>query len=114
MKELIPHPVYIHLLGKMNTRKIDMQCRIIIVELNKEGHATASIQEIMLSWHGINVSKHAIQKIIQNFNTEDLYEDRKRSERPPKLSKRSMRVIRRTCLQNRAMSLTKITNAFNV
>ena len=95
----------------MNIRKIDMKCRIIIVELNKEDHATASIQEIMLSRHGINVSKHGIQKIMQKYNTEGLYKDRKLSGRPPKLSKRSMRVIRRTCLQNRAMLLTKISNA---
>ena len=47
----------------MNTRKIDMKCRIIIVELIKEGHATASIQEIMLSRHGINASKHAYRKL---------------------------------------------------
>ena len=67
------------------TRKIDMKCRIIIVELNKEGHTTASIQEIMLSRHGINVSKHGIQKIIQKYNTDGLYEDRNRSGRPPKL-----------------------------
>ena len=68
----------------------------------------------MLSTHVINVSKHGIQKIIQKYNTKGLYEDRKRSGRPPKLSKRSMCVIRRTCQQNRAMSLTKISNAFNV
>jgi len=96
------HPniyIYIYLLDKMNTRKIDMKCRIIIVELIKEGHATASIQEIMLSRHGINVSKHGMQKIIQKYNTEGLYENRKRSGQSPKLSKRFMRVIRRTCLQ---------------
>ena len=67
----------IHLLDKMNTRKIDMKYRIIIVELIREGHATASIQEIMLTRHGINVSKHGLQKIIQKYNTECLYEDRK-------------------------------------
>ena len=91
-----------------------MKCRIIIVELIKEDHATTSIQEIILSRHGINVLKHGIQKIIQKYNTEGLYENRKQSGRPPKLSKRSMRVIRRTCLQNIPMSLTKISNAFNV
>jgi len=57
------------------------------------------------AWHTENYTK---------YNTEGLYQDRKRSGRPPNLSKCSMRVIHRTCLQNRAMSITKNSNAFNV
>ena len=62
----------------------------------------------------VNVSKRGIEKIIKRYNTEGLYEDRKRSERPTKLSKRSMHVIHRMCLKNSAMSLRKISSSFNV
>lgn len=98
----------------MENRNIDMRCRIIIVELMKEGYATGSIKEIMKSRHGVEVSKRGIQKIIKKFKTSGLYEDKKRSGRPPKLSKRSERIIRRTCLKNRTMSLNNITKCFNI
>jgi transposase len=98
----------------MNTRNIDIKCRIIIVELKKEGHTTGSIKEIMESRHGINVSKRGIQKIIQKYNAYHLYEDRKRSGRPRKISNRSQRIIRRMCLKNRAISLNKIASCFNI
>jgi transposase len=97
----------------MTTRNIDIRFRIIIVELMNEGHSTGRIQEIMKVRHGIIVSKRGIQKIVHKFKTLGTYEDKKRSGRPSKLPKRSERIIRRICLKNRRMSISKITGAFN-
>ena len=71
----------------MKNRNVDIKCRIIIVELMKEGYATCSIKEIMQTRHGINISKCSIQKIIQKNNTGGLYEDINRSGRPTKYRK---------------------------
>ena len=54
--------LYIHLLDKMNTRNVDMKCRIIIVELKIEVMPLVPHKKIMQSRHRINVSKHGIQK----------------------------------------------------
>jgi len=60
------------------------------------------------------ISKFGIQNIIQKYNTEGLHKDKKHSERPTKLSKRSKRIIRRISLGNRAMSIRKITSTLNI
>jgi transposase len=98
----------------MTKRNIDAKNRVIIVELKKEGYTTASIKEIMLSRHEINVSKRGIQKIIKKYDTTGLYEDKKRSGRPDKLSERSRRIIRLMSLRNRALSVRSITSNFNI
>ena len=38
--------LYTNLLDNLNIRNVDMKCRIIIVELKKEGHVIASIQKL--------------------------------------------------------------------
>ena len=43
-----------------------------------------------------------------------LYDDKKRSGRPVKLSKRSLRIIRLMSLRNRTMSVRSITRNFNI
>lgn len=97
----------------MNGRNVLMKHRIIIVELMMEGHSTSSIKQIMKDRHHIDVSKRGIQKIVNKYKTEGIYADRKRSGRPPKLSKRSQRIIRRLSLKNRSMSLTNIARTCN-
>ena len=75
------------------------------MELTKEGYATASIKQIMHSRHEIIVSKRGIQKIIKKYNTTGLYEEKKRTGRPVKLSESSRRIIRHMSLRKRTMSI---------
>jgi len=89
----------------MTKVNVDLTSREIIVELNKEGYITASVKQIMQSRHEIIVSKRGIQKIIKKYDTTELYEDKKRSNRPVKLSERSRRIIRRMSLRNKTMSI---------
>ena len=98
----------------MTKRNVDLTNRAIIVELNKEGYITASVKQIMQSRHEIIVSKRGIQKIIKKYDTTGLYEYKKRSGRPVKLSERFRRIIRRMSLRNRTMSVRSITSNFNI
>ena len=84
------------------------------MELNKQSYTTASIKQIMQSRYEIIVSKHGIQKIIKKYDTTGLYENKKRSGRPVKLSERSWRIIRRMSLINGTMSVRSITSNFNI
>ena len=59
----------------MTKRNVDLTNRAIIVELNKESYNNEII-----------MSKRGIQKIIEKYDTTGLYEDKKRSGRPVKLS----------------------------
>lgn len=98
----------------MSNRNIQINHRIIIVELMLEGHSTCSIKQIMTDRHHIDVSKRGIQKIVHKYRTEGIYADRRRTGRPPKLSNRSQRIIRRLSLKNRSMSLTNIARTCNM
>ena len=98
----------------MTKRNVDLTNRAIIVELNKEGYTTASIKQIMQSRHEIIVFNRGIQKIIKKYDTIGLYEYKKRSGRPVKLSERSRRIIRRMSLKNRTMSVRSITSNLNI
>jgi len=97
----------------MTKRNVDLTNCAIIVELNK-GYTTASIKQIMQSRQEIIVSKRGIQKIIKKYDTTRLYEDKKRSDRPVKLSERSRRIICRMSLRNRTVSVRSITSNFNI
>ena len=68
----------------------------------------------MQSRYEIIVSKSGIQKILKKCDTTGLYEDKKRSGRPIKLSERSRRIIRRMSLRNRTVSVRSITSNFNI
>jgi len=98
----------------MSNRNIQIKHRIIIIEFMIEGHITGSIKQIMIDKHDVNVSKRGIQKIVHKFKSEAKYEDRKRVGRPPKLSKRSHSIVRRLCLKNRRVLLTKIARIYNI
>jgi len=60
-----------------------------------EGHGNASIKQIMIDRHDVDMSKRGIQENVLKFKSKGKYEDRKRVGRPPKLSKRSHSIIRR-------------------
>jgi len=49
----------------MNTRNVNVKCRIIIVELKIESHATGSIQKIVQNRHGINVYSVTYKNLLK-------------------------------------------------
>jgi len=87
----------------MTNRNLDVTYRVIIEELMKECYTTSSIKEIMQRRYDIVLSKSGIKK-IKKHNTDGLYKDEKHNGQPPKLLKKSQRIIRHMCLKNRAMS----------
>lgn len=97
----------------MPYKRLELKYRIIIVELEKEHHSVGEIKKLLLERHQVDCSKRGIQKIIKKYKDFGIYEDRKRSGRPVKMSLRIQRRIRRICMQNRFMSLTNITGSYN-
>ena len=61
--------------------------RKIVIKLKNEGKSLKEIGEIL------NLSKSTVQVIVKNFETTGSYENKPRSERPPKLNERIQRRI---------------------